>query len=147
MRFTLNNQNEIYDGDPELSLLSYLREQRGIKSTKDGCAPQAACGCCVVQVNQKAVLSCVVPMKKVADSRVTTVEGLGSYRQDVFANAFVNMGGVQCGFCIPGFVMQANALIGRKPDPSRSEIVSALTPNLCRCTGYKKNSGCYFVRS
>ena len=65
MRFTLNNRDEIYEGDPELSLLSYLREQVDIKSAKDGCAPQAACGCCVVQVNQKAVLACVVPMKKV----------------------------------------------------------------------------------
>jgi len=138
MRFTLNNRDEIYEGDPELSLLSYLREQVDIKSAKDGCAPQAACGCCVVQVNQKAVLACVVPMKKVGGSRITTVEGLGSYRQGVFANAFVNMGGVQCGFCIPGFVMQANALIERNPDPARKEIASALTPNLCRCTGYKK---------
>ncbi|MDP6792614.1 MAG: selenium-dependent xanthine dehydrogenase [Anaerolineales bacterium] len=138
MEFFLNNKTVIYNGDPELPLLSYLRENCGIVSSKDGCAPQAACGSCTVQLNEKAVLACVIPMKKVAAGRVTTIEGLGEYRQQVYANAFVNSGGVQCGFCIPGFVMQANALIGRNPDPSRTEIAKALTPNLCRCTGYKK---------
>jgi selenium-dependent xanthine dehydrogenase len=77
-------------------------------------------------------------MKKVSGSRVTTIEGLGEYRQKVFANAFVAKGGVQCGFCIPGIVMQANSLIDKIPEPSREEIEKALTPHLCRCTGYKK---------
>ena len=77
-------------------------------------------------------------MKKVAEGQVMTTEGLGEYRQEVFANAFVGKGGVQCGFCIPGIVMQANALINKNPDPTRADIEKALTPNLCRCTGYKK---------
>ena len=138
MQFILNDHPVRFDGDPDLPLLTHLREHRGIISPKDGCAPQAACGCCAVQLNDKAVLSCVIPMRKVEGSRVTTIEGLGSYRQSVFANAFVNNGGVQCGFCIPGFVMQANALIGKNPDPNRSQIAKAMTPNLCRCTGYDK---------
>ncbi len=138
MRFTLNGQTTLYEGDPELPLLTYLREEKEIMSPKNGCAPQAACGACVVDLDGRAVLSCVTPMKKVENGRITTIEGLGQYRQDVFANAFVGHGGVQCGFCIPGIVMQSNALINKNPSPSRSEIEQALTPNLCRCTGYKK---------
>ncbi|HJO32815.1 MAG TPA: selenium-dependent xanthine dehydrogenase [Anaerolineales bacterium] len=138
MEFLLNHQPVNYNGDPDVPLLRYLRDHCGIVSAKDGCAPQAACGSCTVQLNEKAVLACVIPMKKVAAGRVTTIEGLCEYRQRVFANAFVNAGGVQCGFCIPGVVMQANALVGRNADPSRAEIAKALTPNLCRCTGYTK---------
>ncbi|MCI0446799.1 2Fe-2S iron-sulfur cluster-binding protein, partial [bacterium] len=138
MEFFLNGQPKIYNGDPELPLLAYLRETEGIMSPKDGCAPQAACGCCAVDLNGKAVLSCVIPMQKVADGAVTTTEGLGEYRQNVFANAFVEKGGVQCGFCIPGIVMQSNALINKNPSPTRGEVEQALTPHLCRCTGYKK---------
>lgn len=138
MKFWLNGQVKEFDGDPDLPLLTYLREGEGIISAKNGCAPQAACGACVVDLDGKAVLSCVTPMKKVVDSNVMTTEGLGKYRQDVFANAFVGNGGVQCGFCIPGIVMQANALINKNAEPSRADVEQALTPNLCRCTGYKK---------
>ena len=95
MEFLLNGTPVAYDGDPDLPLLDYLRDQQGVLSPKDGCAPQAACGCCTVQLNGRAVLSCVTPMKKAAGGAVTTIEGLGAYRQQVFANAFVNMGGVQ----------------------------------------------------
>ncbi len=138
MKFTLNEQIIEYDGDPELPLLTYLREELGILSAKDGCAPQAACGCCTVQLEDKAVLSCVTKMGKIEGKAVITTEGLGEYRQEVFANSFVSCGGVQCGFCIPGIVMQSNVLINQNPEPSRADIEKALTPNLCRCTGYKK---------
>jgi len=120
MQFVLNGNLKEYEGDPDLPLLTYLREYEGIISAKDGCAPQAACGCCAVQLNDKAVLSCVIPMNKVEGGEVTTIEGLGEYRQDVFANAFVSEGGVQCGFCIPGIVMQANVLINKNPNPSQT---------------------------
>lgn len=138
MEFWLNGVMKQFDGDPETPLLTYLRLEEGIISPKDGCSPQAACGCCAVDLNGKAVLACVTSMKKVTGGRVTTIEGLGEYRQNVFANAFVTKGGVQCGFCIPGMVIQANALINKNNSPSRDEIAKALTPNLCRCTGYKK---------
>ena len=138
MEFILNGETKSFEGEPDLPLLTYLREREGIISPKDGCAPQAACGCCVVQLNERAVLACVTPMKKVAGGRVTTTEGLDAYRQNVFANAFVAKGGVQCGFCIPGIVMQADALIKHNPNPTQVEIEKALTPHLCRCTGYKK---------
>ncbi len=138
MKFYLNGCERDYTGDPELPLLTYLREVEGITSPKDGCAPQAACGCCTVQIDDKAALSCVTPMKKVAGSHIITIEGLGEFKQNVFANAFVANGGVQCGFCIPGIVMQSNALISKNPQPDRADIEKALTPHLCRCTGYKK---------
>ena len=138
IRFTLNGKTVEYDGEPERALMNVLREDLGIISPKDGCAPQAACGCCVVGVDDKALLSCVTKMSKVAGKSVTTTEGLGEYRQKVFANAFVKEGGVQCGFCIPGIVMQANNLINHNPEPSRADIEKSLTPHLCRCTGYKK---------
>lgn len=138
MIFKLNGQEKEYSGDPELPLLTYLREHEGITSPKDGCAPQAACGCCAVQVDGKALLSCVTPMKKMAECHVITTEGMSDYHQDIFANAFVEKGGVQCGFCIPGIVMQSKVLLEKNPNPSRDDVAKALTPHLCRCTGYKK---------
>lgn len=138
MQFKINGIHKEYSGDPELPLLTYLREHEFILSPKDGCAPQAACGCCTVELNGKSVLSCVIPMRKVADGEVITIEGIGEYRQRVFANAFVEKSGVQCGFCTPGIVMQAKVLIDHNPSPSREEIAAALNHNLCRCTGYKK---------
>jgi aldehyde oxidoreductase len=138
VQFWLNGESRSFDGDAELPLLTYLREVAGIVSAKNGCAPQAACGACAVDLNGKAVLSCVIPMEKVEGGVVTTVEGLSNYRQSVFANSFVEKGGTQCGFCTPGIVMQANSLLSGNPAPTRAEIEQALTPNLCRCTGYKK---------
>lgn len=138
IHFTLNGKTVQYEGDPDRALMNVLRDDMGIISPKDGCAPQAACGCCVVGVDDKALLSCVTKMSKIEGTAVTTTEGLGEYRQKVFANSFVKEGGVQCGFCIPGIVMQANNLINHKPEPSRADIEKCLTPHLCRCTGYKK---------
>ncbi|MCG8554996.1 MAG: molybdopterin-dependent oxidoreductase, partial [Proteobacteria bacterium] len=138
MQFTLNGSRKTYTSDPERSLLEYLREDEGIISPKDGCAPQAACGCCVVELNKRAVLSCVIPMTKIADGEIVTIEGLDARTQETFAKAFLEKGGVQCGFCIPGIVMQSKVLIDKKPDPTHEEVTKALTPHLCRCTGYKK---------
>ena len=112
MKFNLNGIDKTFNGDPELPLLTYLREIEGIISPKDGCAPQAACGACTVELNGRAVLSCVIPMKKVENGNIITVEGLSEYKQRTIANAFVEKCGVQCGFCIPGIVMQAMVLFG-----------------------------------
>ena len=83
MDFILNGQPKQFTGDSDLPLLTYLRQHEGIVSPKDGCSPQAACGCCAVDLNGKAVLSCVTPMKKVAGGQVTTTEGLDEFRQRV----------------------------------------------------------------
>ncbi len=138
MIFKLNGIEKEYNGNPELSLLKYLRDVEGITSVKDGCSPQAACGACTVIVDNESKLSCVTPMKKIEGKSVITPEGLDEFRKRVFTNAFVEKSGVQCGFCIPGIVMQANVLLDKNPSPTRDEIANALQPNLCRCTGYKK---------
>ena len=138
MKFYLNGIEKEYFGDPELSLLKYLRENEHIISVKDGCSPQAACGACTVQIDNKAMLSCVTPMRKIEGKHIITTDGLSEYKKRVFANAFVGKSGVQCGFCIPGIVMQANVLLEKNSNPSRGEIAQALQPNLCRCTGYVK---------
>ena len=138
IKFRLNRKDISYSGELDVNLLSYLREDLNVTSPKDGCSPQAACGCCVVQLDDKAVLACAKKMNDVVGKHVLTLEGMSWYRRTIFATAFVNAGGVQCGFCIPGIVMQADALIKRNAEPSRGEIEKALTPNLCRCTGYKK---------
>lgn len=138
MQFKLNGETRDFNGDPEMTLLNYLRDVENIISPKDGCAPQAACGCCVVQFNDRAVLSCIIPMQKVAAGKVTTIEGLDEKTQETFAQAFLQEGGVQCGFCIPGIVMQAKVLFDHNPDPTLLEVQKTLTPHLCRCTGYKK---------
>ena len=89
MEFTLNGTKVGYSGDPEISLLSYLREEAGITSPKKGCNDEAACGCCSVQVNGKGALACVVKMKKVEGAEVISVEGMDLRIQEVFADAFV----------------------------------------------------------
>jgi len=91
MEFRLNGDEQVFEGDPKLPLLTYLREEAGICSAKDGCAPQAACGTCTVQLGAKAVLACVTPMKKVADKCVTTTEGLEAQLQQTFATAFLDL--------------------------------------------------------
>lgn len=138
MEFSLNGEKKSYNGDPGLSLLTYLRVLEGITSVKDGCSGQGACGCCMVQLDGKAVLSCTLSMSRVEGHSIITTEGLAKQVQDAFADAFVAKGGVQCGFCTPGIVMNAKALIDRNPDPTRDDIKKTLAANLCRCTGYKK---------
>jgi aldehyde oxidoreductase len=138
MDFILNGEQRDFQGDPEGTLLDYLREHEGIITAKKGCNDEAACGCCAVQVDSKGILSCVTKMSRMEGKSVTTVDGLDQRLQEAFADAFVEKGGIQCGFCIPGFVMQAKVLLDKNPDPTREEVVKAFNMNLCRCTGYVK---------
>lgn len=136
--FTLNGRPVSLDVDPRRSLLDVLRDDLGVISPKNGCAPQAACGCCTVLIDGKPSLSCALKAVKVAGRSVTTAEGLSDELRGQIADAFVSAGGVQCGFCIPGIAIRAAALTEKNPDPSRDEIARELRPHLCRCTGYKK---------
>ena len=138
MKFRLNGVEKNYLGDPDLTLLKYLREHEYLISPKDGCSPQAACGACTVEINGKAVLSCVTPMVKVEGCDVFTTEGLEERIKRALVIAFAEKGAVQCGFCTPGIVMRAKVLLQKNPDPSREEIITALKYHLCRCTGYLK---------
>ena len=96
--FRLNGQATTYDGDPAVSLLSYLRNDRHLMAAKDGCSGQAACGACLVELNGKACLACSTPMSKVTDGDVVTLEGLPETLRRTLGMAFVNRGAVQCGF-------------------------------------------------
>ncbi|MCA9292282.1 MAG: selenium-dependent xanthine dehydrogenase [Phycisphaerales bacterium] len=136
--FKLNGASCTFTGDPETTLLTVLRNQEGIMSVKDGCAPQAACGCCAVEMNGKIMLSCAVPMRRLADGAVRTLEGLDAKVTGTLADAFAVCGAAQCGFCIPGIVARAAHLLHSNPDPTDAEIRKSLNQHLCRCTGYTK---------
>ena len=118
-------------------LLSFLRDDLNLTSAKDGCS-QGACGTCTVLVDGKATRACVPRLEKLAGKSVVTVEGLSAREKDVYAFAFAQAGAVQCGFCIPGMVISAKALLDTTPSPGREEVKKALRNNICRCTGYVK---------
>jgi len=136
--FTLNGVKETYSGDPEQTLLKYLRLDKHITSLKDGCSGQAVCGACTVEINGKAKLSCVQKMKTLEGAEIFTPEGFPEYVKDTIAKAFVNEGAVQCGFCTPGFISRTKVLLQDNPNPTIEEIQKAIKPHICRCTGYKK---------
>ncbi len=136
--FEVNGRQVSIQASPYDSLLDVLRGDLGLISPKNGCQPQAQCGCCTVLVDGKPRLACVTQPKQAAGKKVTTLEGLSESTRTQIADCFVSAGGVQCGFCIPGIAMRANALIDRNPNPSRDEIAFELRAHLCRCTGYTK---------
>ncbi len=136
MQFTLNGRSvetEILEGD---NLLDLLRDRFGLRSPKDGCAPEGSCGACTVLVDGRATVACTLDARRVAGRHVLTLEGLAPDVREAWADAFVAAGAVQCGYCTPGMVMRAEALVAQNPDPSNDEIAHALAGNLCRCTGY-----------
>ena len=119
-------------------LLAALREELGVTSAKDGCSPQGQCGCCTVMIDGKAQISCTYPLDKVAGRSVTTLDGVDESERQRYADAFAACGGLQCGFCIPGMIMAARALLDEFPEPTLDQIKYGLGGNLCRCTGYTK---------
>src|SRR3990172_1477703 len=121
-----------------LTLLDVLRDFLGITSPKNGCQPQAQCGCCTVLMDGKPVLSCALSPEKAEGKSITTLEGLDEEHRQQIAESFVRCGGVQCGFCIPGMAMRGVGLCNNGHEPSRDEIAQALKPHLCRCTGYQQ---------
>jgi len=121
---------------PGESLLSVLRERLGLDAVKDGCAPQGQCGCCTVLVDGDPRVACVTPVERVANRSVTTPAGLDPTVRDAIANAFVATGGSQCGFCTPGIMVRASALL-TKGRTGRVDVDRALAAHLCRCTGWQ----------
>ncbi len=118
------------------SLLSVLREHLGIMSVKDGCAPQGQCGCCTVLVDGAPRVACVTPVERIAGRSITTVDGLDADRRDALAEAFLAAGGSQCGFCTPGIVLRAAALL-EQGRTAPLDTDRALAAHLCRCTGWR----------
>ncbi|MBE5981354.1 MAG: selenium-dependent xanthine dehydrogenase [Paenibacillaceae bacterium] len=135
VRFLVNG--ETVTVPEERKLIDVLRTDLGLKSVKDGCS-EGACGTCTVLIDGKAVKACVQKAARMEGKSVMTVEGLSDREKEVFVYAFGEAGAVQCGFCIPGMVICAKALIDENPDPTREEAAFAVRGNVCRCTGYKK---------
>ena len=140
MRITITVNGKKYKRDvaPSLRLIDFLRDDLGLTGVKEGCG-EGECGACTVLMDNKAVHSCLVLALQADGSDITTIEGLGtSGGLDPLQDAFIETGAVQCGFCTPGMIMTAKALLLEKPHPNEEEIKAAIAGNLCRCTGYNK---------
>ncbi len=132
----VNGGSEVVDVPSNMTLLQMLRDKLGLSGTKNGCTA-GECGACTVILNGDPVNSCMVLAVECDGAQVTTIEGLSQDgRLDPIQEAMIAEGGVQCGFCTPGVLMSARALLDRNPKPTDLEIREALVGNLCRCTGY-----------
>ncbi|WP_312615006.1 2Fe-2S iron-sulfur cluster-binding protein [Oscillibacter sp.] len=134
----LNHEPRTFDVDPHETLLHLLREKARLTGTKCGC-DLGECGACTVILDGRAVNSCCVLAEQVNGRRVETIEGLGTPASPhPLQQAFMDTGAIQCGFCTPGMILSAAALLNQNPTPGKAEIQKALSGNLCRCTGYVK---------
>lgn len=123
---------------PNQTLLEVLREKLGLMGTKRGC-DLGACGACTVLVDGEAYLSCLMLALDAVGKQITTIEGLGENGQlHPLQQSFVETGGLQCGFCTPGMIMTAKAVLDEEPEPTEESVKKKMAGNLCRCTGYKK---------
>jgi len=138
IRFAVNGREVSIETDAETRLLDVLREDLHLTGTKEGCG-EGECGACTVLLDGLPVNSCLIPAPQVEGRDVLTIEGLADgHRLHPLQAAFVEQGAVQCGFCTPGFVLSAYALLRSNSSPTDEEILTALEGNLCRCTGYGK---------
>jgi carbon-monoxide dehydrogenase small subunit len=135
--FQLNGRETEVMVKPLTTLQKVLREQLGLTAVKSGCK-QGGCGSCTVLVNGEPILSCLLPIEDVAGQSVTTLEGLTPVDGlHPIQQAFFENYGIQCGYCSPGMIMTAQALLANDPHPIRAEIIEAISGNFCRCTGYE----------
>ncbi len=135
---TINGRKRTVLAAPNETLLAVLREKLGLTGAKCGCGT-GDCGACTVLLDGAAARACIVPIKNAAGHTVLTIEGLarGNALHPI-QKAFVDCGAIQCGFCTPGMILATKALLDRNPSPTEDEIRSALSGNLCRCTGYAR---------
>ena len=134
----LNGEEVTIHIKPDAMLLDVLRDELGLMGTKEACG-EGECGACTVLLDGQPVASCLMPALKAQGREVYTVEGLASGGNlHPLQKSFIEHGGVQCGYCTPGMLMSAKALLDRSPHPSEDEIKEAISGNLCRCTGYVK---------
>jgi carbon-monoxide dehydrogenase small subunit len=138
IELTVNEEPREFLVPPGTTLLNALRDQLGLKAAKRGCA-QGTCGTCTCLLDGEAVMSCLVPVETVQGAEVKTLEGVtradGSL--DELQSAFVDNFATQCGFCTSGMIMAAESLLAVDPDPSREDVIRAISGNVCRCTGYE----------
>ena len=136
--FKVNGRDYSLEVRDDMRLLDFLREELKLTGTKEGCG-EGECGACTVIIDGKAVNSCLVLVPEIDGREVITVEGLErDGRLHPLQESFIEKGAVQCGFCTPGMLMSAKALLDGNADPSDEEIMEAIEGNLCRCTGYYK---------
>lgn len=137
IKFVLNGEKVSVESSMTRRLLDVIRSDFDLIGTKEGCS-EGECGACLVYLDGELVNACLVPMGNVVEKEVVTIEGLSSsveYKR--IEKAFMDEGGVQCGYCTPGFVMSTSSLIKEDKELSEEEILEALSGNLCRCTGYQ----------
>ena len=136
LTMTLNGESVTVEVEPFEILVDVLRDKLGLTGTKIGCN-EGECGACTVIMDGQAVLSCLLPAMKAQGREVVTIEGLSRDGElHPLQQAFVERGAVQCGYCTPGMIMSAKALLDENPQPNPDEIEEAIAGNLCRCTGY-----------
>lgn len=133
---TINDHDYQIEIEPHRTLLSVLRDDLGLTGTKQNCM-EAECGVCTVLVDGLALNACIYPVMHAVGSKITTIEGLSDGKTlHPMQQAFIDQHAVQCGYCIPGMILSAVALVEDNPDPDDDAIVEALSGNICRCTGY-----------
>jgi len=134
---TINGARRRFDGDPEMPLLWFLRDELGMTGTKFGCG-QALCGACTVHLDGSATRACQLPMSATAGRSVTTIEGLSADGNHPVQIAWRELGVPQCGYCQTGQIMQAVSLLKETPNPSDADIDAAMAGNICRCGTYPR---------
>ena len=138
LTITVNHVTYTINIEPNLTLVEVLRDTLGLTGTKKSCN-EGECGACTVLMEGKPVASCLVLAMDAQDKNITTIEGLAEGEKlHPLQEAFVKHGGIQCGFCTPGMIMSAKALLDEKPDPTPLQVRTAISGNLCRCTGYQQ---------
>lgn len=136
IKFTLNGITVETDAPATVRLLDFIREERLLIGTKEGCG-EGECGACSVFVNNLLQNSCLIPIGSIEGADIVTIEGIMESEQfKILDESYSNTGGVQCGYCIPGMVMASAALLSQNANPSEAEIREGISGNLCRCTGY-----------
>lgn len=138
LQFQLNGKPVQVDVDDDRKLLWVLRDELGLTGTKFGCG-SSDCGACTVLLNGDTVRSCVTPIRSVEGADIVTIEGLAvEGKLDALQKAFVDHGALQCGFCTPGMLLTAHALLKEMPHPTRADIISGMDRNLCRCGAHRR---------
>lgn len=137
IQLTVNGKATKFDGDPEMPLLWYLRDELRLTGTKFGCG-MGLCGACTVHLNGEAVRSCLTPMNAATGKAVTTIEGLAAHGEHPLQKAWKTCNVPQCGYCQSGQIMQAAAMLKSKPKPTDRDIDAGMQGNICRCGTYQR---------
>ena len=140
IELNINNSIEVYDVEPRLTLLDFIRDEIKLKGTHAGCE-HGVCGACTILLNGEAVRSCMVLAVQAVGDKIITIEGINAKEKrtgelNVLQDAFCEAHGMQCGYCTPGMVISAEVLLRKNTNPTREEVREAISGNICRCTGY-----------